>query len=249
MWKILRICFNLSLIPLSMFALYKGVQEKKAHDALNKVVSKKVAVELLSGNDQLGGEEKIVAILFADIRGFTRLTEKMPPKETIKMLNECMGRVAAIIDQYDGVIDKYVGDEVMVVFGAPERCEDKALKAVDAAIAMMKSLQSWNVERKSKGLEPVEMGIGIHLGNVVAGNMGAEDRLNYTVIGANVNLAARLCGSAGPSEILVIDAVFHAPELQEKIEFEYIQPRKFKGFSKEISVHRVVWVDREEKIR
>lgn len=239
MIQFLKNGLNLALIPMSIFALYKGVQEKKVHDVLNKVVSKKVASEILNGHDHLGGKELDVAVLFADIRGFTRITEKMSPQETIALLNECMGRISQIIDQYEGVIDKYVGDEVMVLFGAPDYCEKKSFKAVEAAIAMMQSLQCWNEERKKAGLFPVEMGIGIHMGNVVAGNMGTEERLNYTVLGANVNLASRLCDSAGPSEILVTDAV--SPEIQEKIDLEAIPPRQFKGFSEPVKVHRILW--------
>ncbi len=128
----------------------------------------------------------------------------MPPQETIQLLNECMTLISRVIEGEGGVIDKYVGDEVMALFGAPTTHPEHALRAVSTAMLMIETLKNWNETRVSKGLRAVEMGIGIHTGLVVVGNMGAEDRLNYTVLGANVNLAARLCETALSNQLIIL---------------------------------------------
>ena len=157
------------------------------------MVSEEIAEEALKGNIQLGGEEKKSDGSFADIRGFSDMTEKMDPKEVIQLINTCMTKVSEKIDAHGGVIDKYVGDEVMALFGAPIDKPGSALQAVQSAIDMVDEIKKWNIERKEKGLPEIEMGMGIHTGVVVAGNMGVVNRLNYTVLGANVNLASRIC--------------------------------------------------------
>lgn len=231
----------MSFSSLCLFAFKEFVEQKKMRTVLDKVVSKKIAEEILSGNDHLGGKEQEIAVLFADIRGFTQLTEKMPPKEVIDLLNQCMSKVSHVVEKNGGVIDKYVGDEAMALFGVPREDKHEAYQAVAAAIEMQKSLKVWNEIRRVSGQPPVEMGVGIHIGNMVAGNMGAEERLNYTVLGANVNLAARLCSAAGPSEILVTDAILKDEEVQRNISFEVLPPKHFKGFTDEMRVYRVKW--------
>lgn len=225
-----------------IFVGFEGLQERKRiRCVLDKVVSKNIASEILSGNDHLGGKEQEVAVLFADIRGFTRLTEKMDPKEVIELLNQCMTKVSHVVDEHSGVIDKYVGDAAMALFGAPFHKDHDAYNAVISAIEMQRRLRSWNEARIAHGLPAVEIGIGVHIGTMVAGNMGSEDRLNYTVLGANVNLASRLCDAAGPSEILVTEDVLKDPKVQEFISVEPLPPKQFKGFSNAIAVYRVVW--------
>lgn len=220
--------------------MVKGLQEKeKVKAVLNKVVSQEIAQEILKGNVALGGEEKKVTILFADIRNFTRMTQNMTPKEVIDLLNVCMTKISHFIDQYGGVIDKYVGDEAMALFGAPVECRESAYKAILSAIDMINALGKWNEERRTQGLPPVQMGIGIHTGAVLAGNMGAENRLNYTVLGNNVNLAARLCSAAVGMEILISESTLKEPLVMEKILIEEIPPMALKGFDMPIVTYRV----------
>ncbi len=220
--------------------MVKGLKEKeKVKAVLNKVVSQEIAQEILKGNIHLGGEEKKVTILFADIRSFTKMTQNMSPMEVIDLLNGCMTKISYFVDQHGGVIDKYVGDEAMALFGAPVESADSAYKAVISAIGMVEALRKWNEQRTKHGLPPVEMGIGIHTGNVLAGNMGAENRLNYTVLGSNVNLASRLCSAANGMEILISESTLKEPNVAEKILYEEVPPMILKGFDMPVVVYRV----------
>ncbi|MCB1071498.1 MAG: adenylate/guanylate cyclase domain-containing protein [Chlamydiia bacterium] len=224
----------------SFFEMVKGLREKeRVRSVLNKVVSKEIAEEALKGNIQLGGEEKRVTVFFGDIRNFTKMTEKMNPKEVIQFVNGCMTKVSKKIDKFGGVIDKYVGDEVMALFGAPIEKKENALNAIKSALEAIEDLQAWNVERKKEGLPEIKMGIGIHTGNVVAGNMGAENRLNYTVLGANVNLASRICSAAKGMEILISEETLHAEGVQETFECEKLQSVELKGFTESVNVYAV----------
>lgn len=224
----------------SFTEMIQGLKDReKVKGVLNKVVSKEIAEEILKGNVTLGGEEKEATILFADIRGFTHLTEKMPPKDVIDLLNTCMTKISHIVDEYGGVIDKYVGDEAMALFGAPVVYKNNAARAVCSAIEMIEKIYYWDEERRAQGLPNVEIGIGICTGKVVAGNMGAEDRLNYTVLGANVNLAARLCSAAKPGEILITKDTYESPGVKEAVSGEELPPLELKGFSEKVIVYRV----------
>lgn len=221
--------------------MVKGLIEKdKVQSVLNKVVSPEVAGEILKGELHLGGEEKIVSVFFADIRNFTGMSEHMPPHEVIELLNNCMTRISRVIEEHHGVIDKYVGDEVMALFGAPLKSEHPARNAVDCALETIQVLNRWNIERVQQGKAPVKMGVGIATGLVVAGNMGAEDRLNYTVLGRNVNLASRLCQSAEGMEILISEETWNAPGVKENIRVEKKGMLTLKGFAEAIPVYKVL---------
>ncbi|MCI5052537.1 MAG: HAMP domain-containing protein [Simkaniaceae bacterium] len=212
-------------------------EKERVRGALNKVVSPVIAEEILKGNVQLGGEEKVVTVLFADIRHFSEITEKMDPKRVIEELNSIMTKISSIIDEFGGVIDKYVGDEVMALFGAPVAHEDSAVHAVEAGVKICKELS----EHKQIATDaPIKMGVGIHTGVMLAGNMGAENRLNYTVLGANVNLCSRLCGVAKEDEVIISEDTLNAPFVRERIEVEQLEPTKLKGFTDPVTLYRVV---------
>lgn len=224
----------------SFGAMITGLKEKeKVKGVLNKIVSPEIAQEILKIGVHLGGEERKVTVLFADIRDFTKMSTNKAPHEVIEMLNSCMTKVSHVIDSFGGVIDKYVGDEVMALFGAPLAKEDSALNAVLCSLKIIEVLQEWNKERQEKGLSPIEMGIGIHTGLVVVGNMGAENRLNYTVIGNSVNLAARLCSTARGMEILISKETLEQPHVKENILVEDLPPKALKGFAVEYVLFRV----------
>lgn len=225
----------------SFSEMVNGLKEKeKVQGVLNKVVSPEIAKEILKGDVHLGGEERIVTVLFADIRNFTKISENMPPHELIDMLNTCMTKISHVIDAHGGVIDKYVGDEVMALFGAPIEDEMSGYKAITCAFEIMHVLKEWNRKREEKQLATIEMGIGIHTGLVVAGNMGADNRLNYTVLGANVNLAARLCSIAKPGEILVSHLTLDGKQIKESFDVQSLDKVELKGFSDPIDVYQVV---------
>jgi adenylate cyclase len=170
-----------------------GLEEReKIRDVLHKVVSPEIAHELLQNGVALGGEVREVSVLFADIRGFTALSEKLPPTELIRLLNAYLGRMSHVIESEKGVIDKYIGDEVMAIFGTPLLQTDHAVHAVTAATRMLEELRRFNAEEGQAS--PLQIGIGIASGPVVAGNVGSPERLDYTVLGDTVNLASRLQG-------------------------------------------------------
>lgn len=224
----------------SFYEMVKGLKEKeKVRGVLNKVVSPEIAKEALAGNLHLGGEEREATVLFADVRNFTGITERMSPHEVIELLNGCMTKVSHQIDEHKGVIDKYVGDEVMAIFGLPVALDNAAEQAIDAALAMRQVLNEWNSERKTQGLPEVVMGYGIHTGQVLAGNMGAENRLNYTVLGSNVNLAARLCSFAEPGHVLISKETYDKILSKDKYSFELIQNVDLKGFSHGFEIYKV----------
>lgn len=177
-----------------------GLAEKeKVRDLLGKVVSREIADELLNNRIELGGEEKVVSVLFADIRGFTRLSEQQTPSQTLAMLNTCLERICSAIETHGGVVDKFTGDAVMALFGAPVGHDDDALRAARALLAVQEAMAEVNRELQADAgnQQPalhLQLGAGLHTGMVVAGNMGSRNRMNYTVIGDAVNLASRLEG-------------------------------------------------------
>lgn len=170
-----------------------GLEEReRVRSLLGKVVSPAIAEELLSRRIELGGEEREVSVLFADVRNFTALCEGVAPAGILALLNRYLTRVSAVIEDHGGVVDKYVGDAVMALFGAPLAHEDDAARAVGAALGMRAALEALNTELAAEGRSAIGIGIGINTATVVAGNMGSESRMNYTVIGDGVNLASRL---------------------------------------------------------
>lgn len=221
--------FNEMTHGLLLKEQYRGV--------LDKVVSPEIATELLKGDVVLGGENRVVTTLFADITGFTALTEGMEPQEVIALINECMGRLGRVVEETGGVVDKYVGDEVMALFGAPVALEDHARRAVAAAVRMNEEMADLNRQRASRGATELRVSIGIHSGVVVAGNMGSPNRLNYTVLGAGVNLAARLCQLAGAGDILISQETFRA--VCDDFPATLVGTPALKGFSAPVPVYRV----------
>lgn len=171
----------------------QGLAERdRVRSLLGKVVSPAIATELLSKEITLGGEERKVTILFSDIRNFTTMCERLKPEEMLDVLNLYFTRMSAIVEAHGGVVDKYVGDAIMALFGAPLSHPDDADRALAAGLDMCDALDKLNERWQSEGRPAVGMGIGINTDLVIAGNMGSQTRLNYTVIGDGVNLASRL---------------------------------------------------------
>lgn len=214
-------------------------EREKIRSVLNKVLSKEIAAQFLQTKVHLGGEDRIVSMLFSDIRGFTALTENMPPQQVIESLNTYMTKMAEIIEAHQGIIDKFVGDEIMALFGAPVFHSDHAIQAITAGYLMLQGVKELNKKMALLKNPQFEIGIGVHTGPVVAGNMGAENRLNYTVLGKNVNLAARLCQSAKAGQLLITESVFKAPNIEEKFHARALEPITLKGFSDPIKVYEI----------
>lgn len=171
----------------------RGLEERdRVRDLLDKNVSPEVAAQLLRDGATLGGEERDVTILFADLRGFTSLSEGLAPRDLLALLNRYLDRMSGAIEAQGGVIDKFIGDAIMALFGAPVAQGDAADRAVAAARAMEAELVAFNAELAREGRPPLGLGIGINTARVVAGYIGSHRRLNYSVIGDGVNVAARL---------------------------------------------------------
>jgi adenylate cyclase len=170
-----------------------GLRERdKLRTTLGKYMTEAVMEHLLAGKLSLGGESLEVSVMFTDIRAFTSISEKMDPHQLVALLNEYFTEMVAIVIQEDGVVDKYIGDAILAVFGAPVPKPEDAVHAVRAAVRMRRALVKLNASLAARGLPTLRTGIGIHTGMVVAGNIGSEQRMEYTVIGDAVNLASRL---------------------------------------------------------
>lgn len=185
----------------------------------------------------LGGEEKDVTILFCDIRRFTALAEEMPAPQVVELLNTFFSRMIQVVLAHGGIVDKLMGDSVMALFGVPQAAETDPLRAVCCALDMHRALTELNQERARLDLPPIEMGIGINTGTVVAGNIGSVDRMDYTVIGDNVNIAARLQGIAEAGDTLVSEAT-HS-KVQKMVRASALQPAQLKGRQHQVAVFRI----------
>jgi adenylate cyclase len=170
-----------------------GLQERdKVRDLLGKSVSPEVARELMRSEIELGGEIRNVTILFSDLRDFTAHSETQSPDNLVRELNSYFAEVTGAVEAAGGIVDKYIGDAVMAIFGAPVELVDHADRAVRAAMEILRAEEILNRRRSEMGLSSLRTGIGISTGDVVAGNVGSASRYNYTVIGNEVNLASRL---------------------------------------------------------
>jgi len=184
---------ELGQLALAFNEMATGLEERdRVRDLLGKNVSREIASELLRRPTALGGEVREVTVMFTDLRGFTSLSERMPPEQLLDALNEYFTIITRTIEEHGGVVDKYIGDAVMAIFGAPLEAADHPARAVRCAEALQKVLGEYERERRLADLPPLATGIGLATGAVIAGNMGSESRHNYTVIGDAVNLAARL---------------------------------------------------------
>lgn len=183
-------------------------QAQRVRDIFGRAVSPEVSRLLIEATDRgevvLGGEIREVSVLFADIRRFTAFSEVQPPDEVLATLNEVLGKLIAVICEYQGVVNKFGGDSLLAIFGAPIPQPDHPRRAVLAGLEMLRRLAVWNEQRRSQRQRPIAIGITINTGEVVAGLTGSTERLEYTVIGDTVNVAARLQELAGHFETSVL---------------------------------------------
>ncbi len=214
--------FNSMAEELKQKAMYR--------ELLGKVSDETVAQAMISGtlDLELGGELKEVSVLFCDIRKFTDLTEKMNPSDVIDLLNDHMTAMTRIVREHFGVVDKFIGDEIMAVFGALKSYDNDAENAANCALEMIAERERLNNKLET----PFEIGVGIATGEIVAGCMGSVDRLNYTVLGAKVNLASRLCGIARGMEAVIDDTT--RGRISESVATEAMESFSLKGFSTKI---------------
>jgi adenylate cyclase len=227
-----------------------GLEERdRLKSTFSKFHSKEIAQKILSGEIKLGGERKMATVFFSDIRGFTSLSETMSPDEVLAMLNEYMTEMVKIIYKHGGVVDKYVGDAIMALWGVPNAGASDAFNAVSAALEMRKALKEFNRRRRSRNQSEIKIGIGIHTGEVVAGNMGSNERLEYTVIGDNVNQASRIesANKDYGSDILISDAT--SALVQNRAVVGPAFSIHVKGKISDLNVHQLVGLKTAEGIQ
>jgi len=188
------------------------------------------------GAVQLGGQKRPVVIFFSDIRGFTPLSETMGPDEIARLLTEYFTEMVEIVFEHSGTLDKFMGDAIMALWGAPIAHADDADRAMKCALDQLVSLERLNKKWKEQDRPELGIGIGINFGEVFAGNIGSDRRLEYTVIGDAVNIASRLCSIAGPNEILISESFYQALKQPPKV--EALEPIQVKGKTKKIPVYR-----------
>jgi len=174
-------------------AAERELQEKdKLKDTFSRYVSQQVAEKIFRDGVSMSGERRRATLLFCDIRNFTKMSEHMEPEEVVSFLNDYLSTMVDVIFSYGGTLDKFVGDEIMAVFGAPVSTGHDEENAVLAAVTMRNELNKINEKRQRQGMPTIQFGIGIHSGDVVAGNIGSDKRMEYTVIGQAVNIASRI---------------------------------------------------------
>ncbi len=211
----------------------------KVKNTFKRYVSKQVVDELLDNEAKLnlGGEERKVTVLFTDIRGFTSMSEKMKPEIVVKTLNEYFSDMIDIVFKHNGTLDKIIGDELMIVYGAPISTEQDTVKAVKTAIEMQQRIKDINKERIKRKEPEILVGAGINTGSVISGNIGSRDMMDYTVIGDTVNIAARLCSAAKPGEILVSNPVYN--ETKKNFNYKKLKPVFVKGKKEAVGLYSV----------
>jgi adenylate cyclase len=185
----------------------------------------------------LGGERRPITILFSDIRGFTSMAESMGPDAIAQLLTEYFSEMVEIVFEHGGTLDKFVGDAIMALWGAPIAHADDPDRALHAAVAMQCGVVRLNERWAISGRPEIGVGIGINYGEVFAGNIGSHRRLEYTVIGDAVNVAHRLCSEAGPGEILVSEALCQV--VKDHADYEYLPAMALRGRTRSVQVYRV----------
>ncbi len=214
--------------------------------ALERFLAPEVAEMVVANPDiRLGGSNQTVTVLFADIRGFTPMSEKLEPGRVVEVLNEFFTRVTDVIFDHGGMIDKYIGDAVMAVFGAPISKGNDAANAVESAIQIQRTMAEMNLDAAARQWPELSVGIGINTGVVTAGNIGSPRRLEYTVMGDSVNIASRLVTHAPAGQIFISQTT--AAELEEKFSLVSLPALRLKGRKERVNLFRVEWHERAGK--
>ena len=226
----------------------KIVAEERKRERLGRFLSPQVASRILAASDTAGAELgapelREVSVLFADISGFTSMSERMSPSSVALLLNDYLSRMTDVIFKYEGTLDKYIGDAIMAVFGAPIDMPDHAERAIRTALEMQERLAEWNAERKEGPAFRVR--IGINSGKAMAGEIGSVNKKEYTVLGDTVNIASRLESSvAKPGMVVVGESTYRMVE--DRFEFQPLGSFSLKGKEREVRVFGVAGLASEE---
>jgi adenylate cyclase len=219
----------------------EGRDKRLIKKMFSRYVSKDVFDQLVADPSlaALGGARRHMTVLFSDIRGFTTMSEKGTPEEVVSQLNELFTRMVAVVFEHRGTVDKFVGDMVMALYGAPLDDEDHADHAVQTALAMIRTLQAMNTEWQSQGRPTLDIGIGVNTGDMVAGNIGSDTIMSYTVIGDAVNLGARLESLNKEYGTRIIISEFTRTALKGRYDIHPLGDVVVKGKTKPVAIFEV----------
>jgi adenylate cyclase len=238
---VLRTRDEIELLAVGFNQMVEGLKERdKLRTTFGKYMTASVVDYLLRGEVELGGKSLRVTILFSDIRSFTSIAEKMDAHSLVALLNEYFTEMVTVVMKHGGVVDKYIGDGLMAVFGAPVPSDADAANAVRAAVEMRRSLARLNERLAARGVQPLRTGIGIHTGEVVAGNIGSDQRMEYTVIGDPVNVASRLesCTKELGVDVLISDATYELAK--GVVEARPVKAMTVKGRAEPVMTYEVI---------
>ena len=218
--------------------LRRSTQTERMRRLFARYTSDAVVDEVLRAGDvTLSGERRDVTVLFADLRNFTALAEGLQPEEVMRLLNEVLGGLADVVLEWGGTLDKFLGDGLMAVWGAPGRHENAGEAAVSAALQMQAFIEARNRAQVAAGTGTLELGIGLNSGPVIAGSIGSARRTEYTCVGDTVNVASRLCALAAAGEILIGEQT--AKKLSALASLEMLAPVRVKGKTQPVPLARV----------
>jgi adenylate cyclase len=214
-------------------------REAQTRAQISRLIPPSVVEQVVKGQLTIekGGRLNEITMLFSDIRGFTTMSDGRPPEEVVNTLNEYFEVMVDILFQYTGTLDKFVGDEIIGLFGAPIPIEDAPFKAVACALGMLQALEEFNRTRAAENLAPIRIGIGINTGKVITGSIGSTRALQYTAIGDAMNVASRLVNLASPGEVIISENTFRY--VADRVDATALPPVKVKGKADELKVYRV----------
>jgi len=247
-----NIWMNLIYPVLTMMTIYLGItvyryvteerEKKKVRGAFQYYLTASVVNEILKDPSKLklGGDKKNLSVMFSDIRGFTSISEKLTPEELVQLLNEYLTAMTDVVFKYDGLLDKYIGDAVMAVFGAPLDQPDHAIRACRTAIDMMSELRRLREKWAAEGRPDVNIGIGVNTGDMVVGNMGSQMRFDYTVMGDSVNLASRLEGTNKEYRTNVIISEFTLEQIKDEFFCRELDSVQVKGKKRPVRIFELL---------
>lgn len=220
-------------------------QKRELRRLFSRYVSKEVVEDILQQSDaqMLGGKRHELTVLFSDIRGFTALSQKLAPERVVTTLNQYLSAMTEVIFLNKGTIDKFIGDGIMVMFGAPLQLTDAPFRALNTAIQMQQKMRELDVIWEGEGLGRLQMGIGIHTGDAVIGNIGSPQRMNYTAIGDTVNIASRLQELTKTYDYNIILSESTYQRIQQPFEIKPLGPVVLRGRNEPIGVYGVVLPD------
>ncbi len=232
---------NQSALAIDNVQLHqKVVEAEKRRQSFSRFLPHGIVEQILSNDTdiELGGQKASVSTMFCDIRGSTQLGEQLAPHQLVELLNDHFTAMTEIIFEFRGTLDKYIGDEIMAIFGAPLAMPDHDIKAVSAALALQRRNEELNVIRRADGKPEVQIGIGIDSGDVIAGYIGSPMRMDYTVVGDRVNTAKRFCDMATAGKVVVGDETWKA--IQDQVNSRPLGTVMLKGKEQPVQAHEIL---------